>query len=159
MFTDLHLWDHTCHLFYRMMCMLKEGHLCPSFQEAHWLMLISFGSCEQTISSLTLSSLMHLKVLCGEEVCTTPQDSCHPPYRFSVFNRESLFTAKDSKQSLQFRHVQTLVKMRQNQRVCFSLKAKAFQIQGASPWHSNLGEISLNSPELKTVDKMWPASM
>lgn len=122
-------------------------------------MLISFGSCEQTISSLTLSSLMHLKVLCGEEVCTTPQDLCHPPYRFSVFNRESLFTTKDSQQSLQFRHVQTLVKMRQNQRVSFSLKAKAFQIQGASPWHSSLGEIALNSPELKTVDKMWPASM
>lgn len=47
--------------------------------------------------------------------------------------------------------------MRQKQRVSFSLKAKAFQIQGAR--HSKLGEIALNSPELKTVDKMWPASM
>lgn len=43
---------------------------------------------------------MHLKVLLWREVRTTKQDSCHLPPKFWVFNRESLFTARDRQQAI-----------------------------------------------------------
>lgn len=112
---------------------LKEGHGLLAFLEALSLILVSFGSHEQHISSLTLSSLMHAKSAFVEERLA-PGNRTHAIYHIGFqFSTQREPVHSQAQQSLQLRHLQISVPVSQKQRLVFPYERQMpLKLRGAN---------------------------